>query len=231
MAVIRDTFESQYFIQDKEGNVWGEIKPIDIKMEQNSGELPEIELTGYLSFDVDKVKRINETKIKIDRVDTATINELAYQPVSTTKSCAEWWNEHCRKSWIISENDKGGDEMKILEIYEKRKADKLWAELKEAKEKIIKADEITKRVAEFKEKLEEDYKMYVGVDLSIGTLTKESEEEIAKAEHEHDVEIQALKERVKEIRAQLEICENYEQKIDILVAYEIINKKTKQILA
>ena len=121
--------------------------------------------------------------------------------------------------------------MEILEIYEKRKSDKLWSELKETKEKIIKADEITKRVAEFKEKLEEDYKMYVSVDLNIGALTKESEEEIAKAEHEHDVEIQALKERVKEIRAQLQICENYEQKMNILITYEIIDKKTKQILA
>ena len=107
----------------------------------------------------------------------------------------------------------------------------MWSKLKEAKEKIIKADEITKRVAEFKEKLEEDYNMYVGVDLNIGTLTKESEEEIAKAEHEHDVELQALKERVKEIKAQLEICENYEQKMNILIAYGIIDKKTKQILA
>ena len=97
-----------------------------------------------------------------DSVETVKLNELANQPSA--------------ESWVISENDKRGNEMEILGIYEKRKSDKLWAELKEAKEKIIKADEITNRVAEFKEKLEEDYKMYVGVDLSIGTLTKENEE-------------------------------------------------------
>ena len=196
MAVsLSDTFQSQYFVQDKEGNVWGEIKPTNISIGPSYGTLLEIELTGYLSVD----------------------NELANQPST--------------ESWVISENDKRGNEMEILEIYEKRKSDKLWSKLKEAKEKIIKADEITKRVAEFKEKLEEDYNMYVGVDLNIGTLTKESEEEIAKAEYEHDVELHALKEGIKEIKAQLGICENYEQKMNILIAYGIIDKKTKQILA
>ena len=224
---LSDTFQSQYFVQDKEGNVWGEIKPTDISIEHSLGELYKIELTGYLDFDIEKVKQINKPKIKTSEIKVDTLDTIP-----NMMSCEEWEKhkmELADKCKI--KNYKGGNETEILEIYEKRKSDKLWSKLKEAKEKIIKADEITERVAEFKEKLEEDYNMYVGVDLNIGTLTKESEKEIAKAEHGHDVELHALKEGIKEIKAQLEICENYEQKMNILIAYGIIDKKTKQILA
>ena len=97
MAVsLSDTFQSQCFIQDIEGNIWGEIKPTNISIGPSYGTLLEIELTGYLSFDVDKVKRINETKIKMsDSVETVKLNELANQPGT--------------ESWVISENDKRGN--------------------------------------------------------------------------------------------------------------------------
>ena len=232
MAVIRDTFESQYFIQDREGNVWGEIKPIDISMTQTSSEYPKIELSGYLSFDVDKVKEINKTKLKTsDSVGKVNLNELAYQPVSTTKSCAEWWNEYCKETWTITENNKGGNEMEILDIWTERKKLENNREMAEKKKEIQKKDEISIKIKEFEEKIKKEYDMYLGIELKTGTLTKESIEKLAQIEQEHKDKEYEITNKKEEILAQLEICETYEQKIDILIAYGIIDKKTKQILA
>ena len=232
MAVIIDAFESQYFIQDREGNVWGEIKPTYIEMEQNPSELPKIELTGYLSFDVDKVKRINETKIKMsDSVETVKLNELAYQLVSITNPYGECWEKHCKDYWEISENDKGGNEMEILEIWKERKKLENQKAMREAKKEINKRDEIVKRVKELETTLEEEYGMFFKISLKTGALTQESEEKLTQIEQEHKDKEYEIAKKEEEILAQLKICETYEQKIDILVAYGIIDKKTKQILA
>ena len=194
MAVsLSDTFESQYFIQDKEGNVWGEIKPIDISMTQTSSEYPEIELSGYLS--------------------------------------AEWWKEHCKESWVISENDKGGNEMEILEIWKSRKVAEIHREMEEAKKEINKRDEIVERVKELEATLTEEYSMFTKITLETDSLTQESEEKLEEIERNHKTKHCKIIDKVDEIKAQLEICENYEQKMNILIAYGIIDKKTKQILA
>lgn len=243
-------FESKYYIQDKDGNTWGETKPFSIDVSYGGiDKYPTITLEGHLKYDVDVLKASqmpnhnhsitsNGTVLwhNINGETVASISstgvkcaEIEVDKLSTISGMMSWeeWTKHKEESKI----KKGEIGMEILEIWKKRKRDKLFAELKEAKEKIIKSDEITTRVAEFKEKLEEEYKMYVGVDLNIGALTKESEEIIAQAEQEHDLELEALRKRSAEIEAQLKICETYEQKIDILVSYGIIDKKTKQIIA
>lgn len=121
-------------------------------------------------------------------------------------------------------------EMKILNIYMDKMLVKIDREYREKREEILKSDEIKNKVENFRKELEKEYKIYAGINLDIANKTEETLKLINELEEETAKKEKELKEKIREVEVQLEITETYEQKIDVLVNYEILDKKTKRLI-
>ena len=126
--------------------------------------------------------------------------------------------------------------MKILDIYEEKqtkliekKYDKQIEELEEDDRLRVYFKQVEETVREMLE-LTEDEICTVSLNTPVISLTKETiakREEIVKLIREEKAE---LKNKIKEIQALLELAPNYEEKIQILRDYGIIDKKKNIIL-
>lgn len=114
--------------------------------------------------------------------------------------------------------DKKENEMnKILEIYEKRVISKAWKDAEKRAEKIKEKDN--------------DYAAFKKLNNSkiqfTGNFSKEIEVELDKNRDIATVTVAKAQQTVMEVEAQLEICETYEQKINILKLYNVLNEEGK----
>lgn len=135
------------------------------------------------------------------------------------------------------ENKKGEkDNMKILNIYEDRKALKIRKNYKEKEEKIKSEDAFEglklNFIKQFKAlyKNEFDKEIIGEPNLNINgeeLLTKETEEKLMIAEKEKKNQLIELDEFLEEVRAQLELAKDYETQMKILKRYDIIGKDGK----
>ena len=120
--------------------------------------------------------------------------------------------------------------MKILEIYSRRIIKEIDNELTEKIKEINSEDNVRKILQETENQLnvllnrDETNPIILRCDVNCEEKTSKA---IAVVQEERDVKERQLNELIEEIKAQLEITETYEQKMDILVRYGILNEQWK----
>ena len=121
------------------------------------------------------------------------------------------------------------NKMNILDVYFENEQEKNDEKFEKMKEKAMKKDIVYKEVVDLKNK----YRGVSGIDISISTRAYQPSDEVIKElsklydkRDARDKELRALE---KEIRAQLDICETYEQKMNVLKAYGVVDEQGKLI--
>lgn len=133
------------------------------------------------------------------------------------------------------ENKKGNVDMEeILKIYENNQFKKIDKEKAGKIEKIRNESEIGKIVSNLKKqadkelsKIIEDYdknENIINIDFELDPITKKKTHKIVDEAFD---KIGNLKNKIEEVKSLLNIAENYEQKIEILKNYEILDEKGK----
>lgn len=130
-------------------------------------------------------------------------------------------------------NDKKMKTEKIIDMWYKKSTDRINKEHKKLKEQLINNDKnivlITKTIDELNNKLKENNCdkeiLYPGYrDLY---LTSESEKQFQELQNEHGKTILKLISTYKEIKTMVSACETYEQEIEILKSYGVLDKDGK----
>lgn len=117
-------------------------------------------------------------------------------------------------------------EMELLKLYFKRKRDELEVKYHEKREKIKRKDVMYTEVMDLRKKYAHiaEFNIYVTNSYKFST---EIETEIIKNDREFDKKLDELYCQQREIEAQLDICETYEQKMNVLKIYNIVDEKGK----
>lgn len=127
---------------------------------------------------------------------------------------------------------KGDNNMNnILEIYENRKANKLFEETKSQIEKVKMADPTYKAWKTAIDTINKIYAKDIEVCGEIcprePKLSEKSEEKLKELNSSYSNQRRDIEKEVEEIKAQLSICETYEQKQNVLKLYNVINADGK----
>lgn len=126
---------------------------------------------------------------------------------------------------------KGDNMNNILEIYESRKANKLFEETKVQIEKVKMADPTYKAwksaVDTINKIYAKDIDVYGEVHLREPKLSENSDAKVKELESNYSNKRRAIDKEIEEIKAQLSICETYEQKQNVLKLYNVINADGK----
>jgi hypothetical protein len=135
-----------------------------------------------------------------------------------------------------NKNKKEGKNMNnVLNIYRENQLEKINNETRKESEKIRKESEIGKIVDKLQKQAEKELEK-IALDCKEKTIetikifysdTKEIKDAIDKAYEERNEKEQKLSDTLKEVEALLDNCETYEQKMDILEAYNIVDKDWK----
>ena len=115
--------------------------------------------------------------------------------------------------------------MELLELYFNRKRAELDVKYREKREKI-KRNVMYTEVMDLRKKYAHiaEFNIYV---TNVYKFSTEIETEIIKNDREHDKKLDELYCQRQEIKAQLDICETYEQKINVLKAYGVVDEQGK----
>lgn len=140
-----------------------------------------------------------------------------------------------RGRWSIDTIDdivKGDNNMNnILEIYENRKANKLFEETKAQIEKVKMADPTYKAwktaIDTINKIYAKDIEVYGEICPREPKLSEKSEEKLKELNSSYSNQRRAIEQEIEEIKAQLSICETYEQKQNVLKLYNVINADGK----
>lgn len=127
---------------------------------------------------------------------------------------------------------KGDNNMNnILEIYESRKANKLFEETKSQIEKVKMADPSYKAWKTALDTINKiyakDFDVYGEICPREPKLSEKSEEKLKELNSSYSNQRRAIEQEIEEIKAQLSICETYEQKQNVLKLYGVINADGK----
>lgn len=115
--------------------------------------------------------------------------------------------------------------MKLLEIYRDRKMDKLFRDADKAQDKAWGKNSTYKALKDLSEKTKtKDGYLFT---FNFGIMPDSVREEIDKIQKDKEEKEVQLNRLINEVNAQLQECETYEQKINILKAYEILDEKGK----
>ena len=121
------------------------------------------------------------------------------------------------------------NEMNILDVYFENEQEKNDKNFEKMKEKTMRKDLVYKEVMDLKNK----YKDVEGVEINISTRNYNPSDAVIKELHKlynkRDARDKELRELEKEIKAQIELCETYEQKQKILKTYGVIDDQGKLI--
>ena len=117
-------------------------------------------------------------------------------------------------------------EMELLDLYFIRKRDELEVKYHEKREKIKRKDVMYTEVMDLRKKYAHiaEFNIYVTNCYKFST---EIETEIIKNDREFDKKLDELYCQQREIEAQLDICETYEQKMNVLKIYNVVDEKGK----
>lgn len=126
----------------------------------------------------------------------------------------------------IKERFEGGDnKMKLLEIYMDRKMDKLFKDMDTAQDKAWEKNSTYKALKDLAEKTKtKDGYLFNFNFIFMPDSVREEIDKIHKDKEEKEIQLNRL---INEVEAQLAECETYEQKINVLKAYEILDEKGK----
>lgn len=114
---------------------------------------------------------------------------------------------------------------KVLEIYMNRKEEKFMKDKIDKIESIKMKDETYKEITEFRNK-HKDFINFMDCNF---IFSKEIQKEIKEVDEKYDKNLKKLDIEIAEIRARLNMCENYEQKEEVLIIYGVIDKDTGKI--
>lgn len=122
--------------------------------------------------------------------------------------------------------------MEILDIYRNRKLEKISSDHIKKQEEIRKNDIFAKLASEYNSQVKALFKNEFNKEYTLGDISPkvesfETKEKLEKTYIEFINEKEKLEETIQEVKAQLEIAENYETKIKILKNYNILNKEGK----
>lgn len=126
------------------------------------------------------------------------------------------------------------DKKNIIEVFKKRKYNEFLINKREKEEEIRKKDEFVKITDNFKNKIKEYAEKnnldVEGILASIcipDIISKETKEALEKVEVEFKDNMDERNRIVEEVEAQLMIVETYEQEIEILKKYGILDENGK----
>lgn len=127
-------------------------------------------------------------------------------------------------------NIKGENEMnKIVELYEERNRGKIYTEYKKKCAKIKLADENYKVYKECLDKLLPIYEKTKQSfrDITEPYLSEETAKKLDELELKKEADLTKLDNELDEIKAQISMCETYEQKQSVLKLYKVIDENGK----
>ncbi len=145
----------------------------------------------------------------------------------------ESYKKYEREILGIYENNESEEfKMEILDIYRNRKLEKISSDHIKKQEEIRKKDIFAKLASEYNSQVKALFKNEFNEEYTLGDISPkvesfETKEKLEKAYIEFITEKEKLEETIQEVKAQLEIAENYETKIKILKNYNILNKEGK----
>ena len=116
---------------------------------------------------------------------------------------------------------KGEDKMKLLEIYEDKLIEKIHNEYEDKIEKVKATDPKYKEILEFYKKVKSQG---VVVETACYDFSDSILKKIRTLRMEEDEKRSDLYSLIREIKAQLEICETYEQKMAVLRNYNVVDE-------
>ncbi len=122
---------------------------------------------------------------------------------------------------------------KILEIYRERKINLIDEEAKDIIDSLLLKEDIERITDDIIKKTFKDFpdfKEMIDIKLTVVPTDKGMKEIVNPNEEAKKLSYQELDKLLEEVKAQLSLAETYEQKIDILVRYEILDKKTKKLM-
>lgn len=144
--------------------------------------------------------------------------------------CDEAYENYKREILEINESEEF--KMEILDIYRNRKLEKISSDHIKKQEEIRKNDIFAKLASEYNSQVKALFKNEFNEEYTLGDISPkvesfETKEKLEQAYIEFINEKEKLEETIQEVKAQLEIAENYETKIKILKNYNILNKEGK----
>ena len=148
------------------------------------------------------------------------------------------WEKHVNNGIIddiIKYNNKGEFKMELLNIYQQRKQIKISEEFENKRKELRKKDTLYTKLLKLKEeyenRLSDEHALrddgYSIFSLNNYKAPKALMEEFNDLEREEDSAYSELSKLVEEVKAQLSICETYEQKMNILKVYGILTEEGK----
>ena len=117
-------------------------------------------------------------------------------------------------------NEKGENKMKLLEIYEDKQIEKIYSEYATKIEKVRATDPRYKEILDFKKKFEKDVVVYDD-QYPFNDVIVRKVNDLSK---QRETAMNNLSQTMREVRAQLELCETYEQKMAMLRSYNIVDE-------
>lgn len=128
-------------------------------------------------------------------------------------------------------NKKEDKNMKILDIYKERQREFIQERFDVTKEDLIMQDPFTKLYEKFQTDMKKLYKKENNEELKYNFilgenfLTKETKDAIEKADEQKVFELENLDELLVEVKAMLDMTNDYDKKIEILKKYKILNEE------
>lgn len=208
----------------------------DIKI-KNADTGQEITIGGPLKFNVDNKNLFDSDKCVYsveNYMKTGDIS-LTGEPYQQNTTLTDYtvpnptfdiWNRLNNLGNIKEDKD-----MKVLDIYEEREREYINDNFKITKEELIKNDPFVKLHDKYVKDIEKLYKKEYDRELEyksvLGTefLSKETREAIEKADEEKVFELENLDELLVEVKAMLDMTNDYDKKIEILKKYQILNEE------
>lgn len=154
------------------------------------------------------------------------------QPVSITVDDSIVTKNAAYDIWKTANDMKKEDkDMKVLDIYEEREREYINDNFKITKEELVKNDPFVKLHDKYVKDMEKLYKKEYDRELEyksvLGTefLAKETREALEKADEQKVFELENLDELLVEVKAMLDMANDYDKKIEILKKYQILNEE------
>lgn len=111
--------------------------------------------------------------------------------------------------------------MKLLEIYENNQCKKICNEYTAKIENVMATDSRYKEILDFKKKFEKDVVVALDEQYQFNEVITRKVNDLRE---QRRMVINNLLQTIREVRAQLELCETYEQKMTVLRNYNIVDE-------
>lgn len=180
----------------------------------------EANISNYVSTNGTTIKWEHPVSITVDNINSNksdTITDAVYDIFTRLNN--------------LERNREENKVMKILDIYEERELEYIEDEFVLEREEILEKDKFKSLYNKFMKEIKDLYKKEYNEELKYEfVLGKDFIEKINKEKIEDLVEgkrlqIKNLKEKLEEVKARLEMTDDYDKQVEILKAYDILNEE------